>query len=67
MECFRTDAYYTCNSKSSYARALLRGWITNSEELDNFFAVSEAGLEEPEFVRGLTWQQINYADIETAL
>ena len=55
------------HSKYSYARALHRGWLTADAELHNFFAVSEAGLEEPEFVRGLTWQQINYADIETAL
>jgi len=40
---------------------------TNTETLATYFNVSEAGLKEPECIRDLTWEQMNYTDIITTI
>jgi hypothetical protein len=52
------------HAKLSLSRALRYKWIDRVEEIDLYFSVSEPDLEEPDFLRGLTWKQINYEDIE---
>lgn len=55
------------HTKFAFSRALSMGWIANSETLVTYFNVSEAGLKEPECIRDLTWEQMNYTDIITTL
>lgn len=52
------------HAKLSLSRALCYGWIDDEEEIDTYYSVSESGLEEPECIRGLTWKQMKYAEIE---
>ena len=55
------------HAKLSYSRAFHCGWIAESAELTDYFAISEATLTEPECMRGLTWKQVNYEEIETTV
>jgi hypothetical protein len=51
------------HAKFAFSRALSHHWIENTEHLATYFNVSEAGLEEPQCIRDLTWEEMNYADI----
>eukprot|EP01033_Poteriospumella_lacustris_P008821 gene8821-6352_t len=51
------------HAKFAFSRALSHRWIENTEHLAKYFNVSEAGLEEPQCIRDLTWEEMNYADI----
>ena len=51
------------HTKFAYSRALSMGWIDNTETLATYFDVSDSGLDEPECIRQLTWEEMNYADI----
>jgi hypothetical protein len=55
------------HTKFSFSRALSMGWIKNTEALVTYFNVSETGLREPECIRDLTWEQMNYTDIITTI
>ena len=55
------------HAKLSLSRALRSGWIQNEEEIDMYYNISESGLEEPECLRGLTWKEINYPEIEAVI
>jgi hypothetical protein len=55
------------HAKFAFSRALSHGWIENTEHLATYFNVSQAGLEEPQCIRDLTWEQLNYADIITTV
>lgn len=55
------------HTKFAFSRALSMGWIVNTETLATYFNVSEAGLKEPECIRDLTWEQMNYTDIITTI
>ncbi len=55
------------HAKFAYSRALSMGWIANTETLSTYFNVSEHGLQEPECIRNLTWEQMNYTDIITTI
>ena len=50
-------------AKFAYSRAISFNWIANTEILNTYFNISEAGLDEPECIRNLTWEQMNYQDI----
>lgn len=52
------------HAKLSLSRALCYDWIDNKEEIDTYYSVSESDLEEPECIRGLTWKEMNYKEIE---
>ena len=55
------------HTKFAYSRALSMGWIANTETLSTYFNVSEVGLQEPECICNLTWEQMNYTDIITTI
>lgn len=55
------------HTKFAFSRALSMGWIANTQALATYFNVSEAGLMEPECIRDLTWEQMNYTDIITTI
>ncbi len=47
------------HAKLSYSRALHKGWITDTEELESYFNVSDTGLQEPLGLGLLTWKQVH--------
>lgn len=47
------------HAKFSFSRALLFKWILPTAELDSYFAVSDAGLQEPVGFGDLTWQEVH--------
>ena len=51
------------HAKYAFARALQYGWIVGTETLDTYFNVSDGGLEEPDFIQPLSWQDMKYDDI----
>jgi hypothetical protein len=55
------------HAKLSFSRALRFGWLTDADELTTYFNLSEPDLEEPECLRGLTWKEVKYAEIETTI
>jgi len=55
------------HTKFAYARALDAKWIENTETLRTYFNVSEVGLQEPECVRDISWEKLNYTDIITTV
>jgi hypothetical protein len=55
------------HTKFAFSRALSFGWITNTEALTTYFNVSDAGLQEPECIRHLTWEAMNYTEIITTV
>jgi hypothetical protein len=52
------------HAKFAFSRALNFGWVENTEVLESYFNVSDAGLEEPLGLGHLTWQQV-HSDIHT--
>lgn len=61
--CFPYRRVLSVDAKFAFSRAVSYGWIANTETLATYFTVSEAGLDEPECIRDLTWEQMNYTDI----
>jgi hypothetical protein len=55
------------HAKFSYSRALSFGWIANTAQLNTYFNLSSAGLEEPACINGIAWQQLNYTEIITTI
>mmetsp|Transcript_7687 Transcript_7687/g.8152 ORF Transcript_7687/g.8152 Transcript_7687/m.8152 type:complete len:246 (+) Transcript_7687:101-838(+) len=47
------------HAKFAYSRALTKGWIIDSEILDSYFTISDAGLKEPAGLGELTWQEVH--------
>jgi len=52
------------HAKFAFSRALNFGWVENTEVLESYFNVSDAGLEESLGLGHLTWQQV-HSDIHT--
>jgi HNH endonuclease len=55
------------HAKFAYARALGEKWIENTDTLRTYFSISDAGLQEPECVRDVTWDQLSYNNITTTV
>jgi hypothetical protein len=49
------------HAKFAYSRALNQGWITDTETLNSYFNISDAGLTEPRGLGELTWQEVHSA------
>lgn len=47
------------HAKFSYSRALNRGWIAPTENLETYFRVSDSGIEEPLGFGLLSWQEVH--------
>jgi hypothetical protein len=55
------------HAKFAYARALENEWIKNDETLESYFNISDAGFNEPECIRDLTFREINFKQVMSVL
>lgn len=49
------------HAKFAYSRALNMNWIANTETLDTYFNLSDAGLQEPTGLGELSWSEVHTA------
>lgn len=48
------------HAKFAYSQALNMGWIADSETLNTYFNISDAGLEEPAGLGELSWHDVHF-------